>query len=296
MHAEALEHQRSQEFRLRMAERRAGKKTRPPDLPPLPAPEVAGETILVVGDGHCHPDHPNQRFDLLGRLITDLQPDAVVDMGDWWDMPSLSSYELPGSKTFEGKRYWLDIEAGIDAQERVEAQLADWNRGRRQKVAPRFVRCLGNHEERIGRVLEAEPRWSEMIGTHDLMSEEFGWEEHPHGEIVELGGVAFCHSFPSGIMGRPISGEHPAKMLIVKQHMSCVAGHSHTKDYAERNDAMGRRIQSVFVGCFFDFDLAWTTKRVNQMYSRGLLVLRDVRGGTYDFEWLSMDALRRKYA
>ena len=38
----------------------------------------------------------------LGNYILDKKPDIIVCIGDWWDMPSLSSYEKKGSKYFEG--------------------------------------------------------------------------------------------------------------------------------------------------------------------------------------------------
>ena len=67
-------------------------------------------------------------YDWLGRAITDIQPDIVWESGDWWDLSSLCHWDA-GTKSFEGRRYWADIAAGIDAMERVEAQLADYNRG-----------------------------------------------------------------------------------------------------------------------------------------------------------------------
>jgi len=39
------------------------------------------------------------------RYIVDQLPDVIVIIGDWWDMPSLSSYEKKGSKYFHDKNY-----------------------------------------------------------------------------------------------------------------------------------------------------------------------------------------------
>jgi len=290
------ERQRSQEFRERMMLRRVGKTVKPPKLPPLQKPIVDGSTHLVIGDSHSHPDVPNHRYDWLGRYITDLQPDVVIDTGDWWDMESLNTFDRPGSKSFEGRRYWLDIEAGIDAQERVAAQLADYNRGRKKKCKPRLVRCLGNHEQRISRLLEDEPRWESMVGLHDLMSAEFDWEEHAFGETVLIDGIAYCHYFTSGVMGRPIGGIHPAASLLSKQYHPCVQGHSHLFDYSEKTDARGEKIRSVIAGCYFGHDLAWAPPSVNRMYARGLLVLRNVKDGQFDHEWVSIDRIQAKYS
>ena len=167
-----------------MAERRVGKTGKPSRLPKLPAPKVTGRTHLVIGDAHCQADVPNQRFEWLGKFVAELKPDVVVDIGDWWDMPSLNTFDRPGSKSFEGRRYWLDIEAGVDAQERFQWALNKRNKELKQKCKPRLVRTLGNHEYRIQRALEQTPRFEGMIGLHDLMSAEFGWEEVPFREDV----------------------------------------------------------------------------------------------------------------
>lgn len=292
----AAEKKRSQEFRERMAQRRSGKDVAPPPLPKLPIPPTPGRTHLIIGDSHAEPGVPNHRYDWLGRMIVDLQPDVVVDIGDWWDMPSLNRFDKPGSKSFEGRLYWADIEAGIDAQERVQSQLREYNRGRRKRYAPELHRTLGNHEDRISRVLESEPRWESMIGLHDLMSEEFGWTQHPFGHVTTIDGVAYCHYFPSGVMGRAIGGMHAAASLLRLQHHSCIAGHSHTKDYAERTDATGRRIQAMTVGCYFGHELLWAGQAVNRIYARGITILRNVRDGQFDFEWVGIDRIQAKYS
>ena len=45
----------------------------------------------------------------IGKYIVDKKPDVIVQIGDFADMPSLSSYDV-GKKSFEGRRYKDDIE------------------------------------------------------------------------------------------------------------------------------------------------------------------------------------------
>ena len=78
-------------------------------------------TILVIPDSHAESDQDLTRYTLLGRMICDVMskakgPCVVVNIGDWFDLPSLNSYDRPGSKSFEGRRYRDDIAAGIEAQ------------------------------------------------------------------------------------------------------------------------------------------------------------------------------------
>ena len=75
-----------------------------------------GIDILVIPDAHAQPAVDNERFSLLGRMICDVRPDVVVSIGDLFDLPSLSSYDV-GRKSFEGRTYADDIDAGLEAQE-----------------------------------------------------------------------------------------------------------------------------------------------------------------------------------
>lgn len=288
---------RLEEFKLRSAERRTGKKQIPPKLPPFPPlTESEGKTHLVIGDSHYSPSVPNHRAEWLGRAIVGLKPDVVVDIGDWWDMESLNSYDKPGSKSFEGRRYWLDVEAGIDAMERVRIQLDVYNKGRRKKYKPRFIRTLGNHENRIIRLLEDSPRLEGVLGLEDLLSKEFNWETHEFGVPVEIDGVTYCHYFTSGVMGRPIGGIHPAASLLAKQFTSCIQGHNHLFDYSEKTDAGGKKIIGMDAGCFFTHDLGWAPHTVNRMYGRGLLVLRNVKNGAFGHEWITIEEVQRRFS
>ena len=75
-------------------------------------------THLVIPDSHAHPDHHNKRADWLGKLILDLKPDVVVNLGDMWDLPSMSGYDK-GKKSFWGRTYKKDIEAGLEFDDRL---------------------------------------------------------------------------------------------------------------------------------------------------------------------------------
>jgi hypothetical protein len=269
-----------------------------PPLPPAEKPELAGKTILVVPDPHAEQGVPNHRFEWLGRMVCDIQPDVVLDVGDWWSMTSLNAYDKKGSKSFEGRRYWQDIDVGVDAMERFQAQLDAHNRGRRKasRYKPRLIRCLGNHEHRINRLVEEEPCFEEVISTDDLLSSQFGWEEYPFLEVALISDVAFSHYFVSGNMGRAIGGEHTGTMLLKKQFYSCIQGHSHLFDYAERSNAAKRRIIAISCGCFFEHPMAYNPIPVDRMLRRGILVLRNVAFGEFDFEWVSMNRVKARYA
>ena len=96
-------------------------------------------------------------------------------------------------------------------------------------------------------------------------------------------------------MGRPIGGENPAASALTKKKMSCVFGHNHVLDFATRNDATGRRMSAVSAGCFFEHGESYAGPQVNRMWDRGIVVLREVYRGEFDFEWVSMSAIKKRY-
>ena len=71
--------------------------------------------LLIIPDGHAHPDYDNERFRALGKFIIKEKPEYIVCLGDLADLPSLSSYDR-GTKGFEGRRYRKDVESVINAQ------------------------------------------------------------------------------------------------------------------------------------------------------------------------------------
>lgn len=252
---------------------------------------------LVIPDPHAHPDYNNNRFSLLGRYILDLQPDVVVCLGDLADMPSLCSYEK-GTGKFEGRRYAKDVAANIDANEKLWAPLIEYNenraRNKRKQYNPRKVLLYGNHEERILRAVNQDPVLEGTIGLEDLKNELYWDEVYPFREAVEIDGIYYCHYFTSGVLGRPISSEHTAYQMLMKQHASCTAGHIHTVDYCTRTAADGKRIQSLVAGCFLDYHADYAGP-ANNMWWRGVIVKREVSDGQYDLEFVSLDALTRMY-
>ena len=70
-------------------------------------------SILVIPDTQCKPNQDFEYLRCIGEYIVAKKPGIVVHLGDHWDMPSLSSYNV-GKKSYEGRRYKADIQAGKD--------------------------------------------------------------------------------------------------------------------------------------------------------------------------------------
>jgi len=251
--------------------------------------------IVVIPDCQIRPGDNTDFLERIGTYIVDKKPDTVVCIGDFADLPSLSSYDI-GKKSFEGRRYKADIEATHAAMTRLLAPINNYNKkakeGHRERYYPQLVLTLGNHCERINRVVESDPKLDGTISIEDLKYKEFGWNVIPFLEPVIIDGVAFCHYFTTGVMGRPATS---AQAQLTKKHMSCVAGHQQGFQVATGHRADGTRLTSVIAGSCYEHNEDYLGPQGNKHW-RGILVLHGVNNGEYDLMPVSLDYLKKKYA
>lgn len=254
-------------------------------------------THLVFTCSHAHPDYNNDRFRILGNLIVDRKPDRIINLGDMADMPSLCSYDF-GTKSFEGRRYTKDVKANIEANTELFTPLFEYNQrqkdNKKAQYKPKMDLLYGNHEHRIVKAVEHDPKLEGVISLEDLQNETFGWRTHKFLDIIERDGVYYSHYFTSGVMGRPVSGENPASALLRKKFASCTQGHVHTRDFCEKTAPDGTKLQALIAGCYFDYHADYAGP-ANSMYWRGVVFKHHVKDGQYDHEWISMDTLRKHY-
>jgi hypothetical protein len=251
--------------------------------------------ILVIPDCQVREGVPLDHLTWAGKAIVDYRPDVVVNLGDFADMPSLSTHDTKGSKYFEGLRYKKDIEVVRQAMDMLLKPLKDeqrrLKRNKEKQYNPKMVMLLGNHCNRINRAINNNPMLEGLISTQDLGYEK-DWNVHEFLHPVFINGVGFNHYFPVGAMGRPASS---AAALISKLHMSCVAGHQQGKQLAYGKRADGKPICGIIAGSFYLHDESYLDQLSNRHW-RGLIVLNEVEDGCFDEMTLSIDYLRRKYA
>jgi hypothetical protein len=250
--------------------------------------------ILVIPDCQVKAGVPLEHLDWAGKAIVDYKPDVVVNLGDFADMPSLSTHDTKGSKYFEGLRYKTDVEVTREAMDKLLAPLrelqAKQKRNKEKQYRPRMVMLLGNHENRIDRAVNNNPTLDGLISTKDLGYER-DWEVYSFLHPVFINGVGFNHYWPVGAMGRPASS--PAA-IISKLHMSCVAGHQQGKQVAYGKRADGQSICAIISGSYYMHDESYMDQLSNKHW-RGLVILNEVEDGHFDEMFLSIEYLRRKY-
>lgn len=250
---------------------------------------------LVISDVQAKPDVDFTYLNNIGKYILEKRPDVIVCIGDFADMPSLSSYDV-GKKSFEGRRYCADIDASHYAMNALMEPISTYNMSQRRKkkapYKPRMVMTLGNHENRINRAINDDPKLDGVLSTNDLKYEEYGWEVHPFLEVVIIDGVAYSHYFVTGVAGRAAG---TAAAQLRKTNMSCFAGHQQGKQIAYASRADGSTITSIISGSCYEHDEDYMGPQGNKHW-RGFWVLHDVNDGTFDEMPVSLDYLKKKYA
>jgi hypothetical protein len=248
---------------------------------------------FVIPDTQCKPGHDLSYLSAIGNYIVDKQPDVIVHLGDHADMPSLSSYDV-GTKKFEGQRYVKDVEAAKNGMAALLSPLNLYNvqqkKNGKKQYKPRKVFLLGNHENRINRAVNLDPKLEGVLSVDDLGYDSAGWEVHDFLDVVVIDGVAYSHYFVTGVAGRPASS---AAALLRKTNMSCVAGHQQGKQIAYATRADGKTLTAIIAGSCYEHDEDYMGPQGNKHW-RGCLMLHEVNDGAFDEMWLSLDYLKNR--
>ena len=245
--------------------------------------------ILFIPDTQIRPDNLEQNTPLLlalaQRIITE-RPDVVVMIGDWWDMHSLSLYDLkPNNRlVIDGDEVNADVNAGIDAMHILLGALWDLQARQRESkhkvYRPLLIFTMGNHEQRILRF----PELRGFVNLAEVLN-DMGWEVHDFLEPVYINDVAFCHYFYNPNSSRPYGGT--AEFRLNKMKCSFVQGHEQTFKYATEYMNNGKAISGLVAGSCYLHDEGYKGYQGNNHF-RGAFMLNNVQEGMYDLEQLSI--------
>lgn len=229
----------------------------------------------------------------IGQYIVDKKPDVIVQIGDFADLPSLSSYDK-GKRAFEGRRYKKDIAAARQAMDIMLAPMKAYNlqqrRNKHAQYLPRMVLTLGNHEQRIERAVNDQPELEGIIGYHDLPYED--WEVHDYLKPVVIDGIMYVHFLSNPMSGKPYSG-NALNQLNKVQHSFCV-GHKQTLDIATYFTPMGKQTWGIIAGAAYLHDEDYKGHQGNAHF-RGIVMLNGVENGTFSPWFIPLDYLRGRY-
>lgn len=227
-------------------------------------------------------------------------------------MESLSSYDV-GKASAEGKRYAKDVEASINAHEIMFAPLRELQKTQVLGCADRWAHlvgegsfvpgeyydpethiCYGNHENRIMRAIDDDPRLGGWMGLEDLQYSRFYKHVHPFLEKFIVDGITYTHYSWKKMPSKSIGGEMIARTILNHEMTSISVGHTLEFAFYEKYRGDGKKIQALVAGSCFDHDEPYAGGR-NLHYWRGIVHKRNVRDGVYDFERISVETLKKDY-
>lgn len=248
--------------------------------------------IAVIPDTQVKPGVDLAYLNSIGEYLVEKQPDVIIHLGDHWDMPSLSSYDV-GKKSFEGRRYKNDIQAGNDGMQELLYPLKSYNKraaaNHKPRYRPEMHFLMGNHENRINRAVNDDAKLEGTIGVQDCNLDD--WIVHDFLDVAIIEGIAFSHYFVTGVAGRPAS---TASAQLNKKHMSCIAGHQQGLQIATAHRADGQRLTSIIAGSCYEHDEDYLGAQGNKHW-RGFMMLHEVNDGQFDLMPVSLDYLNKKY-
>jgi len=254
--------------------------------------------ILVVGDCHIDEDQDLSRFDLLGKLILDERPTHIVLMGDFLTLNCLSAWDMDKRKTMEGKRYKTEIDAGLDAMQRMLTPIDITNitlrEQKKKQYIPELIFLEGNHEDRLTRYLEGDPTFDGFVSVRkDLKLDQWGFKYIPYRDWYSIGEIHFTHIPHNEV--NPVTGKYHIHAASMCTTQTVVYGHTHKFEVLCRHlQGMVHLQQLLSAGCFFEKHDPYVHGRVTN-YWKGVFILENYKPGRFDITSYSIGRLRRMY-
>lgn len=249
-----------------------------------------GKSHLLIPDVQIKPRQSLKHLGWAGQYAADKQPETIVVIGDFADIPSFSSWDR-GRRDFEGRRYLQDVgatHAGLDTFMNPIARVNGYK--------PEIHITLGNHEWRIERAAQERPELTGTISVDDLKFADYGWIVHKFLEVVVLDGIAYSHFFPRSSTGKVVqtrNGAPSARAQLTREGRSCSAGHQQGFDMACAPIA-GRLQWGVIAGSYYLHDEDYLGPQGNNHW-RGLVLKNGVERGTYSPIPIDIGYLKKRY-
>jgi hypothetical protein len=179
------------------------------------------KTYIIVPDIHV-PFHDRKFIKLTNKIIKEINPDGLVQLGDALDAFQISTY----SKDPARRNYLVE---DIDEYKLI---LNEW--ARNLKSGAQIHLLCGNHENRLSRYIAGQcrdlhglvPDWKTLLGI-DLRNKcgTHKWHWHPYMKwnSCQIGDVVIHHGF--------YYNQHVAMTMLAKYKCSMISGHVHRVQY-----------------------------------------------------------------
>lgn len=262
--------------------------------------DVVGSNVthLMIPDTQCKPNIDMSYLDWVGKYIVDKKPEVIVHIGDHADMESLSSYDK-GQRSAEGKRVQKDIDSAIEGMNRLLKPLYDLQQHELKSLGkivykPKMVFTLGNHEQRIARHVNANPELHGFLSYDNLKLKEMGWEVYDYLQPVSINGVTYVHFMANPMTGKPYGGT--ALNILKNVGESFCMGHKQCLDVSTRFlPSSGKQQWAIIAGACYPHDEDYKGYQGNHHW-RGVVVQHNVKDGSFNPMFVSLDYLKERYA
>ena len=251
------------------------------DEPRIYTRERLGRMHLIIPDVQAKPGVRLDHLDWIGKYIAEKRPDVIINIGDFADLEALSKYDM-GTIRGENKRLQRDLQSARKAMDMLTAPFRNL-----EGYAPELHLTMGNHEARLDRFANEHPYLEEVIGTHLLSYEDWGWKVHPFLKIVKIDGIQYCHFFQTQGSDRAVSS---ARALLNKEHCSSIMGHNQKTDVAFQPTT---HQWAIFCGVCNLHDEGYLGQ--GNRVRRQILVLHEVEEGRFDPMFVSLRFLEKAY-
>jgi hypothetical protein len=256
-----------------------------------------GNIHLYIPDNQVREGVSLEYLNWIGQYIVKKRPSVIISAGDFCDAEAASSYDV-GKKSAEGKRIKTDIEVAKKAMTMLLKPLRQLQAEQIVKgeevYRPRMVMTLGNHENRIDRFVNDNPSLHGFLSVDDLEYEKFGWEVVPFLTPIIIDGVAYCHYFVNVMTGKPLGGTSATMLKTIGA--SFTMGHRQTLDVATRFlSTDGSQQWGLIAGACYEHNEDYKGVQGNKHW-RGIVVKHNVKNGSYDPLFISLDWLKAKYS
>ncbi len=255
------------------------------------AADGRGKTrLIVIGDAHDSPSLPDKsRFRWMGRLVAERTVDAVLQIGDFASMDSLSRHDA--NDTLRGKlkpSFLEDIRSFKDALSAFDEGLNGY------KVEKHCT--LGNHEDRA---LSFENRTPEIAGLVEsnafTVLGDANWTFSPYGAWTFYGGVGATHS-PLNIMGKAYSGLYSENQISRDSVHDVIFGHTHKRVERPYPKLNHQQLTVLNVGCSLPHGhVEPYAKHSLTGWTWGVYEVEIERGRIQKAHWIPMLELEERY-
>lgn len=248
---------------------------------------------FLIPDTQVRKGVPLDHIPWIAQAIVDYAPDVVVHIGDHWDNPAFSQHDAKGSIKMEGARYEDDIEVGNEAFRELGAPMfKEIKRQARNKKHwdPERHFAFGNHENRLQRAIDADPKLVGCIGPHHMLTN--GWKRHPFLKRFWIDGLVYSHYFQAQNSSFAIAGTIDNRLNKIGE--SFVQGHQQGFMYGNRVYPTGRMRHGLVAGSAYLHKEDYKGAQGNNHF-RGVVVLNEVKEGNYCIMPLSLAYLCKRY-